>query len=578
MGNLDCRLAAVLLLVYPLWAIAHGQDVNYDARNYHLYASLAFLTNSYGQDLLPGGVQTFLNPLASLPAALLYHASAWLGPLLPTLLLALLQGLTLVVLYWISLRLLQGERLLAFLATLFGGTAPLVLSEAGNTMADLTLSLLSCTSLALAISVAGEGASRSRLGRMALAAGLAGAAVGIKLTLMFTLPLLALLLVLAPSRPADWRLWLRQVAGEAAITGVALLLSVSLFVSPQISTAYRYTGNPVFPLLNSIFRSPFHENVNASDWRFKPDSLSSFLLAPVFDFTDSFYPDFSPERGIQTRRCEIRYRDLRSLLWVAATLLLLLLPTWRRRLTPVSWALLLGLPLSYGFWLASAGIGRYAIPLQLLLGLPVALACQAIGSDRSSPAKPWRIPAVLLSGLLALVWLSQLTPNWGRTSFEAHWTTLQAASQPMVVPLRHGRLQFQPGQPIVMLPRPLGWFKVHTLASGSRLLHWDPGISARTMANSKLSQLQARIESQLLASGFDPIFVLTFDGPADQIHKQLQTFLQEAPRLQAAGFRIGACTTYQTPANVEDLQLCQVTRRPSPRGSSSSPAAAAATP
>ena len=576
MRRLDRRLGVVLLLLYPLWAAAHGQDINYDARNYHLYAALAFLGNSYGQDLLPGGVQTFLNPLASLPAAFLLSASGWLGPLLPTLALALLQGTTLLLIYWIALRLLQGDRPLAFLATLFGGTAPLVLSEAGNTMADLTLSLLTSASLAVAISLSGLPAGRGRLLRLALAAGLAGAAVGIKITNLFFLPLLALALALAPRGPREQGRRLRQMAAEGAVSLSALLLSLVLFISPQILTAHRYTGNPVFPLLNSVFRSPLHEDVNATDWRFKPDSPTAFLLAPVFDFSDSFYPDFSPERGIQTRRCEIRYRDLRTLLWVAASLLLLLLPGWRRRLTPTVWALLLGLPLSYGLWLASAGIGRYAIPLQLLFGLPVALACQAIAADRPTASAPWRRPAPILAVLLALTLLSQVTPNWGRTNFEAHWTTLNGASEYAVVPLRRGRLQFQPGQPIVMLARPLGWFKAHTAASGSRLLHWDPGISARTMANSKLPQVQDRIVSQVLASGFDTFFLLTFDGPPDQLLQQRQTFLQEAPRLRAAGFRLGACTTYQTPENVEDLQLCQVSRRALPNGSP--PAAAAASP
>lgn len=90
-----------------------------------------------------------------------------MGPLLSTLLLALLQGLALVVVYGIGLHLLQGDRPLAFLSALMGGTAPLVLSEAGNTMADLTLALLSVSSLALALGAAAGPGSASVLAALA---------------------------------------------------------------------------------------------------------------------------------------------------------------------------------------------------------------------------------------------------------------------------------------------------------------------------------------------------------------------------------------------------------------------------
>lgn len=558
--RLDALLALVLLFLYPAWSWSQGQDVNYDARNYHLYASLAFLEGAHAGDLLPAGVQTFLNPLASLPAAWLYHGSQWVGPLLPTLLLSLLQGLALVVLYGIGLRLFHGDRPLAFVAALFGGTGSLALSEAGNTMADLTLALLSVSSLALALAAAEAPTLRGRRWRLAMAAGLAGAGVGMKLTVVITLPLLLMVALLGPLRPRTLRAWLLEVLGDSSGALLAFALSLILFASPQVVLAGRYTGNPVFPLFNQHFRSPLHEDAPSTEERFLPDSPVAFVLAPLFEFTDSFFPPFNPAMGLQTRRSEVLYRDLRSVLWATATLALLLLPAWRTRLRRPSLALVLGLAASYISWLALTAIGRYAIPLQLLQGLVIGLACEALATSLSSGSGRWLRPASLCGALLALVLVSQVTPSWGRSSFDAHWTMLRAASEPALVPVRQGRLQFPERQPIVLLDRPIGWIKAHTLASHNPLLHWDPGIAPRASANSKLAAVQTRIETQLLASGFDELLVLSLETDPEPLHQRLKTFLSEASLLQTAGFQLGPCSIYETVSGPPGFSLCRLSR------------------
>jgi len=561
--RLDAVLVSILLAVYPAWSWRQGQDVNYDGLNYHLYASLTFLAGAHQGDLLPGGTQTFLNPLASLPAAALYYGSQLLGPLLPTLLLSLVQGLALVVVYGIGLRLFQGDRPLAFLAALLGGTAPLALSEAGNTMADLTLALLSVSSLALALPAAAPD-DRGRRWRLALAAGLAGAAVGMKLTFVVTLPLLLVVALLAPVRPRDLGPWLDQLLGDGATGLLAFVLSLALFASPQLIQASRYTGNPVFPLFNQYFRSPLHEDVQPTEQRFLPDSTAAFVLAPLFDFTDSFYPPFNPALELQTRRSELSVRDLRTFLWALASLALLLVPSaWRRQLDRPALALVLGLTASYVTWLGTMAIGRYAIPLQLLQGLVLGMACQVLAAYCPSGWGRWSRPSGLLAALLALVLATQLTPSWGRTRFAAHWTTLRSASEPAVVPLREGRLQFPERQPLVLLDRPIGWIKAHSLATHNPLLHWDPGIAPRSVVHSKLGAVQARIEGQLLASGFDSVLVLTLATDPAVVAERLRAFLVEAPRLTAAGFRAGACSTVHAGSGAPDFSLCRVSR-PSP--------------
>ena len=560
--RLDFFLIILLLGLYPAFSWMHCQDANYDARNYHLYASLAFLANDYGSDLLPGGTQTFLNPLASLPAAGLYYASQWLGPLWPTLLFSLLQGLVLVLVYLIGLRLLSGDRPLAFMASLLGGTAPLVLSEAGNTMADLTLSLLSTGSVALLLmALDGQPTFLPKRWLLVLSAGLAGAAVGMKLSFVFILPLLLVLLVSGSLSSGRVRSSFGILRSNLALTVFPFLLSLLLFLLPQLIHSSLNTGSPLFPLFNRHFRSPLHEDVNSSDDRFLTDSLGEFFMAPLFDFTDSFHGPFKPSIGLLTHRSEVPFRDLRSLLFVLASMVILALEFWRSLLPRLQLYWVLGLLLSSFLWLSTSGIGRYSIPLQLLQGLVIAMACRDLVSCWPL-LRPRQSSFLLMAGILSLALVTQITPSWGRTSFERHWSLVRGSFMPTpVVPFSHGHLNFPAGVPLLLLERPVGWIKVHTLSSHNPLLNWAPGIANRSVGHSKLPLVQARIQAKLLASGFDHFFVLALSTDLAVVDQHLHAFLSEAPQLLRAGFRPGTCSSYQAVSDMPDFSICTVSRK-----------------
>lgn len=559
--RLDVVLITVLLLIYPIWSITQGQDVSYDARNYHLYSSLAFLSGAYEGDLLPGGTQTFLNPLASLPAAFLFYGSRLFGPMLPTLAFSLLQGLALAVVYFIGLKLLNGDRPLAFLAALFGGSAPMVLSEVGSTMADLTLALLIMLSVAVAIGAAMSDSLARRHQRLALAAGLLGACVGMKLTFLTAVPLLIAVGLLGPSSPSRDRIWLRELLADAAVSLLAFLLSLIVFAAPQVLTANHFTGNPVFPLFNHYFRSPLHEDVQPSEERFLPDSPGSFLMAPLHDFTDSFNAPFNKDADLQTRRSEVLFRDLRTVLWFAGSALLLFIPAWRQQMGRLRLSLIAGLLASYWLWLFLTAIGRYSIGLQLLQGLVVAMTCQSI-----LPNHDRRVRA-LMASLLTLGLVTQITPSWGRAGFETHWSNVRLAAdttQPAVVPVEKGRLQFRPKEPLVLLNRPIGWIKSHSLTSGNPLLLWNPGIAPRSVGHSKLASVQARIEKQVLASRVDTFLVVSLSASSTEVNNDLKVFLAEAPSLKAAGFQPGSCSSYEHINGSQKFSVCTISRRLKP--------------
>jgi hypothetical protein len=61
------------LLAGALYAWFSGEDINWDWQNYHEYGAFALLNGRFDLDVVPGGFQSFLNPLVYVPAYLLRH-------------------------------------------------------------------------------------------------------------------------------------------------------------------------------------------------------------------------------------------------------------------------------------------------------------------------------------------------------------------------------------------------------------------------------------------------------------------------------------------------------------------------
>ena len=55
-------IAALGIVAFALYSIRLKQDINWDLQNYHYYTAHAFLNGRLKQDLLPTGIQSYLNP------------------------------------------------------------------------------------------------------------------------------------------------------------------------------------------------------------------------------------------------------------------------------------------------------------------------------------------------------------------------------------------------------------------------------------------------------------------------------------------------------------------------------------
>src|SRR5258708_1912869 len=226
------------LLAGAAYAWFAGEDINWDWRNYHEYNPLALINGRFDQDVAPAGIQTFLNPLAYLPAYLLRHH---VGAPLWGMMLGAIHGLNLALIYWFSRLVLSGAAsgLTLAAAVVIAAFGPMTLSEVGTSFADILTALPVIAGLGLIVS-----ANAKHRTRHLIAGVLIGGAVGLKLTnMIFFLGAGASLLFAA--RPV---MALSCFAIGGVIGGVAT-------GGAWAWTLWQEAGNPGFTFCHTVLRS-----------------------------------------------------------------------------------------------------------------------------------------------------------------------------------------------------------------------------------------------------------------------------------------------------------------------------------
>ncbi len=123
---------------------------------------------------------------------------------------------------------------------------------------------------------------------------LGGAAVGTKPNGGYALPVMIAVVILMTLRHKHFREGLREMA--------CFSLAATIVALPWYLIPWRFTGNPVFPLLNGIFKSPYWEPVNMTliSERFGVgDSLGSLLRLPfALTFNTRIFDEGLPSGGV----------------------------------------------------------------------------------------------------------------------------------------------------------------------------------------------------------------------------------------------------------------------------------------
>jgi hypothetical protein len=164
-----------------------------------------------------------------------------------------------------------------WIAALLVATTPVVQEIAGTTYIDVFVAAFTFAAVYAAI----VWFEQRTAGWMVLFGLLAGAALSTKLSAVF-------LLVPATVLVVGTALWDRRRSGESTLRPLAIsMASIVLLSLPFLGLRWAWTGNPVFPVMNNIFRSPLWPPENERlDWdEFGAGSGPIALLRLPWDIT-----------------------------------------------------------------------------------------------------------------------------------------------------------------------------------------------------------------------------------------------------------------------------------------------------
>ncbi len=373
-----------------------GKDMRWDTLDYHFYAGFSALHDRFAQDYFPAGSQAYFNPYGYAPFYLL--ATSGLPALAVASMFAVLQSAILWLSYELALEIApaddgRGRLGLAACALVLTLANPILISQFGSSYADITTAEMVLGGWLLLI----RAVRSPRLARVICAGLLLGAASALKVTnSVHAISAVAVLLFL----PTSWGVRVRY--GMAF--GLALAAGFAIVAAPWSIPLEQHFGNPVFPLLNSVFRSPQYPTATMMDYRFVPDSLSDALWRPFAISTPLFDVDD-----------ELQAPDPRYALVLIAAILLALQWGWKRisrsPAAPVSHeqtqsaralaALGCGLLVDWCLWLRASGNGRYFLAMSCIAGVVgIALVFRAMAPIPK--ARNWLLVAILGAQLLQL--------------------------------------------------------------------------------------------------------------------------------------------------------------------------------
>ena len=179
-------------------------------------------------------------------------------------------------------------------------------------------------------------------------------------------------------------------------------------------------GNPIFPLFNNFFQSPYGETAPMWDRRFLPKSWVQWLFYP-FQLAYDLSPRLVAEFGFRDLRfaLSITLGALAALAWLYARLSGG--PAWR--LLPRGlFALIIFAVVSYLVWLPLFSIYRYLIPLEMISGVFIVIALGALVTRQAWPMMAGAITAVCLATTIPL--------DWGHSPISNRYVKISAPAIP----------------------------------------------------------------------------------------------------------------------------------------------------
>lgn len=359
-----------LLVALPLLAIyalrAAFPDLSFDVLSYHLFQGERSIR---GPLFMPGDFFPTAAPFNPAPDMLTAISRALLGYRLGTV----INWLALVWASQVTEKILRPFVTRAWLRSacvLVVFLAEHLLFEVSTYMVDLLALPLLLESTYLTLRADEDKNTRGNIYHIAF---LLGASAAFKITnLAVALPLLLLW---------AFKTWKHHAFAKQLKTGALALLVFVLPLLPFSIYMYRLTGNPLFPIGNVLFKSPYWPTHGGWDNRWGPTGFWQTIFWPVLA---AFHPERHSELAVYSGRLAIGV--------IAATFGIVLL----RKEIHLRQLCLLLLASCLLWSIAAIGYGRYGLYDELLAGIIVIVVAAALLRDRAH--RTWTsIPALVLS-------------------------------------------------------------------------------------------------------------------------------------------------------------------------------------
>jgi len=409
---LACTILA-LVINYLL-----GKDMASDTLSYHLYAGFSAVHDRFAQDYFPAGPQSYFNPYVYVP--LYFLVSSGLSSLAISSVLAIVHSVMLWLTYELAVSVCPWDdarkRLLFGLCAItFALINPILLQQIGSTFADITTGELVLGGwLLLALAVRAPSTAR------VICAGLlCGIATGLKLTnAVHAIAAFAILTMLPLTLTGRIR--------QGVAYGVSLGIGFAAAAAPWSYRLEQRFGNPLFPLMNRIFRSPEYPTESSAAFRFIPESFAQALWRP--------FAMIDPVTMVheEPRAPDPRYAVL--LVLVGVLLCRWQWRRWRRRTAAQGMtnaepdsrntlaAIACAFAVDWVIWLSGSGNSRYFLPMSSVAAVViVALLIRLLATQPK--ARNYVIACIL--GIQGVQLWMGADFRWNQAPWDDHWINIE---------------------------------------------------------------------------------------------------------------------------------------------------------
>jgi hypothetical protein len=415
-----CMISAVAL------NYIFGKEMSWDLVHYHFYAGFSALNDRFEQDYFAAGPQSYFNPYAYVPFYVLVKLG--LPGLVIGTILAMIHSVVPCLTYELACRVSPSQNrkerfFFGLCVTILTLMNPILLQQIGSSFSDITTTELVLGGWLLLV----QAILCPRLRLVIYAAILLGIATALKPTNgLYAVGAFFLVAFL----PLPFVERIRNVFYFGATLGTSFVLTAATW-SYRLA---RMFGNPMFPLLNNVFKSPEVPVASAKAYRFIPDSLADALLRPfAMTGTDAMISE-------ELQAPDLRYALLMVvflltvIVWIIRSRSLTTIPPAAPTSKPTTRALTalgFGLTFDWVVWLSNSGNSRYFLPMACVATvLAVALLFRLLVNH-----------VLGRNGILLALFVAQGTAlalgteyRWNQAPWEGHWFDVEIPEKLAIQP------------------------------------------------------------------------------------------------------------------------------------------------